>query len=116
VRRGGTPILKIRPLFIAERPVIPTFKLFDRRLPVSGVFPPFFPGAVLRPAHYLRVTIAFERPFWRERVKGAYFMSDAFGGCCIYDEGGRHSQVRSLSHLSLHPKCRTESLADGDES
>jgi SAM-dependent methyltransferase len=43
-----------------------------------------------RPAHYLRVTIAFERPFWRERVKGAYFMSDAFGGCCIYDEGARH--------------------------
>jgi len=43
-----------------------------------------------RPAHYLRVTIAFERQFWRERIKGAYFLSDAFGGCCIYDEGARH--------------------------
>jgi len=47
------------------------------------------------PAHYLRITILFDRPFWRRRVADAFFMLDAFGGCCLYDEsarepGGRH--------------------------
>ena len=42
------------------------------------------------PAHYLRVTVVFERPFWRGKVGGSYFLSDAFGGCCVYDEGLRH--------------------------
>ena len=44
-----------------------------------------------RPAHYLRVCVLFQRPFWRLKISGAYFMSDAFGGCCIYDEGQRHA-------------------------
>ncbi len=39
------------------------------------------------PAHYLRVTVLFDQPFWRAHLKGAFFMSDAFGGCCVYDEG-----------------------------
>jgi monoamine oxidase/SAM-dependent methyltransferase len=43
------------------------------------------------PAHYLRVTIVFERPFWRDKIEGSYFLSDAFGGCCVYDEGRRHA-------------------------
>lgn len=47
------------------------------------------------PAHYLRVTLLFQKPFWRSEVKGAYFMLDAFGGCCIYDESARHP----------HPSC-----------
>ena len=42
------------------------------------------------PAHYLRISILFEKPFWRDKVKGSFFMSDTFGGCCIYDEGSRH--------------------------
>ena len=42
------------------------------------------------PGHYLRVTLLFEKAFWRSRVSGTYFMSDAFGGCCLYDEGKRH--------------------------
>jgi len=41
------------------------------------------------PAHYLRVTALFERPFWRDIIGGSYFMSDAFGGCCLYDESAR---------------------------
>ena len=41
------------------------------------------------PAHYLRVTALFDRPFWRDLVAGSYFMSDAFGGCCLYDESAR---------------------------
>ena len=42
------------------------------------------------PAHYLRVSILFEEPFWRKAIPGDFWMSDAFGGCCIYDEGARH--------------------------
>jgi monoamine oxidase len=42
------------------------------------------------PAHYLRVTILFERPFWRQHVSDSYFMLDSFGGCCVYDESSRN--------------------------
>jgi monoamine oxidase len=42
------------------------------------------------PAHYLRVSILFERPFWRDHINDSYFMLDAFGGCCVYDEGSRN--------------------------
>jgi protoporphyrinogen oxidase/SAM-dependent methyltransferase len=42
------------------------------------------------PAHYLRVSVLFKKPFWRKQMAGSFFMSDAFGGCCIYDEGARH--------------------------
>ncbi len=41
------------------------------------------------PAHYLRISILFKKPFWHDVVKGSFFMSDAFGGCCIYDESSR---------------------------
>src|SRR5439155_13901093 len=44
-----------------------------------------------RPAHYLRISVLFQKPFWREQVPGSYFMLDAFGGCCVYDEGARHA-------------------------
>ena len=43
-----------------------------------------------RPAHYLRVSILFDKPFWGEKIPGAWFMSEAFGGCCVYNEGARH--------------------------
>ena len=42
------------------------------------------------PAHYLRISMLFKNPFWRDEVPGSYFMMDAFGGCCVYDEGARH--------------------------
>ncbi len=41
------------------------------------------------PAHYLRVSVLFERPFWRRHIDESYFMLDAFGGCCVYDESSR---------------------------
>jgi monoamine oxidase len=41
------------------------------------------------PAHYLRVSVLFEKPFWRDEIAESYFMSDAFGGCCVYDETSR---------------------------
>jgi monoamine oxidase len=43
-----------------------------------------------RPAHYLRIVIEFDTPFWEGKVEGAWFMSEAFGGCCVYIEGARH--------------------------
>src|SRR5205807_1113705 len=41
------------------------------------------------PAHYLRVSLLFHKPFWRGYIKGDYFLLDAFGGCCVYDESAR---------------------------
>jgi protoporphyrinogen oxidase/SAM-dependent methyltransferase len=47
-----------------------------------------------RPAHYLRVSLLFDEPFWGEKIPGAWFMSEAFGGCCVYNEGARHDVGR----------------------
>lgn len=41
------------------------------------------------PAHYLRITILFEQPFWRSAITDSYWMLDRFGGCCLYDESSR---------------------------
>jgi monoamine oxidase len=41
------------------------------------------------PAHYLRITILFEQPFWRDAFNDSYWMLDCFGGCCLYDESSR---------------------------
>jgi monoamine oxidase len=43
-----------------------------------------------RPGHYLRVSLLFDRPFWRTELNEAWFMLEAFGGCCVYDESARH--------------------------
>src|SRR5947199_6879688 len=47
-----------------------------------------------RPAHYLRVALLFDAPFWGDQIPGAWFMSEAFGGCCVYVEGARHDVGR----------------------
>jgi protoporphyrinogen oxidase/SAM-dependent methyltransferase len=47
-----------------------------------------------RPAHYLRISILFDEPFWGEKIPGSWFMSEAFGGCCVYNEGSRHDVGR----------------------
>jgi monoamine oxidase len=49
-------------------------------------------------AHYLRVSVLFQKPFWREQIAESYFMLDAFGGCCVYDESSRDE---SNSHGTL---------------
>jgi protoporphyrinogen oxidase len=41
------------------------------------------------PGHYLRVSVLFDRPFWRDLIAESYFMPDALGGCCVYDESSR---------------------------
>jgi monoamine oxidase len=43
-----------------------------------------------RPGHYLRVSLLFDQAFWRSEFPAAWFMLDAFGGCCVYDESARH--------------------------
>jgi len=48
-----------------------------------------------RPAHYLRVSVLFDEPFWGDKIPGAWFMSEAFGGCCVYNEGARHDVGRN---------------------
>jgi monoamine oxidase/SAM-dependent methyltransferase len=45
-----------------------------------------------RPAHYLRLAVQFRSRFWESEVQGAWFMTESFGGCCVYDEGSRHPQ------------------------
>jgi monoamine oxidase len=42
------------------------------------------------PGHYLRVSVLFRQPFWRQFIEGAWFTLDAFGGCCVYDESLRY--------------------------
>lgn len=46
------------------------------------------------PAHYLRITLLFDRPFWRRHMRESYLMLDAFGGCCLYDESSRLPDVK----------------------
>ena len=41
------------------------------------------------PADYLRVSILFERPFWKGVLHESFLMLEAFGGCCLYDESSR---------------------------
>jgi len=43
------------------------------------------------PGHYLRITLAFSEPFWKNTISGSYFMIDAFGGACVYDETSRET-------------------------
>jgi monoamine oxidase/SAM-dependent methyltransferase len=43
-----------------------------------------------RPAHYLRVSLLFDRKVWEPEVKESWWMSDTFGGCCVYIENTRH--------------------------
>jgi monoamine oxidase/SAM-dependent methyltransferase len=43
-----------------------------------------------RPGHYLRVSALFQTAFWQKHLRGSWFTLDAFGGCCVYDEGRRY--------------------------
>ncbi len=50
------------------------------------------------PADYLRITILFEKPFWKSWLHDSYCMLDAFDGCCLYDESSR---IAEAQHGSL---------------
>ena len=45
------------------------------------------------PAHYLRVSMLFEQPFWRHILPDSFTMLDRFGGCCVYDESAREPEA-----------------------
>jgi monoamine oxidase len=67
------------------------------------------------PAHYLRITILFQKPFWRQRMTESYCMIDRFGGCCLYDES-RRSPGRSEAILGwLIAGDAAEAMAEWDD-
>jgi hypothetical protein len=82
-----------------------TARTFDRvilALPHAALSQIAFPESLLAeamrrhlarydyPAHYLRVTLLFAEPFWREVLLESFGMLNAFDGCCLYDESRRH--------------------------
>lgn len=67
------------------------------------------------PAHYLRVTALFDRPFWRDRLEGSFAMLDAFEGCCLYDESSRDPAARHGVLGWLLAGAAAERLADLDD-
>jgi monoamine oxidase len=46
------------------------------------------------PAHYLRITILFDEPFWRGKLGDSFWMLEHFGGCCLYDESSREPESK----------------------
>jgi monoamine oxidase/SAM-dependent methyltransferase len=52
-----------------------------------------------RPAHYLRVTLAFDKKVWEPHVTQSWWMSDTFGGCCVYIENTRHAYPKNHGAL-----------------
>ena len=52
-----------------------------------------------RPAHYLRVTLLFDKKIWEPHVKDSWWMSDTFGGCCVYVENSRHPYPKGTGAL-----------------
>ena len=66
------------------------------------------------PGHYLRISVLFRCPFWASIISDAWFMHDAFGGCCIYNESARHSAggLGVLGWLLAGSDARTMSNLD----
>jgi monoamine oxidase/SAM-dependent methyltransferase len=52
-----------------------------------------------RPAHYLRVTLLFDKKVWEPHVTQSWWMSDTFGGCCVYVENARHDYPNGTGAL-----------------
>jgi monoamine oxidase/SAM-dependent methyltransferase len=52
-----------------------------------------------RPAHYLRITLLFDKKIWEPYVTESWWMSDTFGGCCVYIENTRHSYPNGAGAL-----------------
>ena len=68
------------------------------------------------PAHYLRVAMQFDRPFWRATCSDSFWMLDRFGGCCLYDESLRDPAAEhgALGWLLGGEPART--LAESDDA
>jgi monoamine oxidase len=64
------------------------------------------------PGHYLRISLLFERPFWRRHVSSFRMMLDAFGGCCLYDESHSDDGLGVLGLLLAGTGAMTHANAD----
>ena len=89
VRRGGKPSIEHADVVVLAVPhgalyAIETVGDELRRNFAAHI------AAYDRPGHYLRVSLLFDEIFWRTELPGSWFMLDAFGGCCVYDESARH--------------------------
>ena len=68
------------------------------------------------PAHYLRITVLFDRPFWRRWLTEGFTMLDAFGGCCLYDESSREpGAIHGVLGWLLGGEAALEMSGRGDE-
>ncbi len=69
------------------------------------------------PAHYLRMTLLFDQPFWHGRLTDSFWMLDAFNGCCLYDESSRTPEAGYgvLGWLLGGDDAETMSLLSDDE-
>lgn len=53
-----------------------------------------------QPAHYFRVSLLFDKPWWsRFNFPGEFWMMDCFNGCCVYDESKRWRRGRGDGHV-----------------
>ena len=68
------------------------------------------------PAHYLRITMLFDRPFWRGSLSDSFWMLDRFGGCCLYDESSRDPSTSHGVLGWLLGGDAAKSLADADDA
>lgn len=69
-----------------------------------------------RPGHYLRISLLFDSIFWRDELPGSWFMLDAFGGCCVYDESARHGHESCGVLGWLIPGAQALMLCNADDA
>lgn len=68
-----------------------------------------------RPAHYLRVSLLFRDRFWETAIPDAWWMTDSFGGCCVYVENARHEYARGGALGWLISGCDALAYANLDD-
>ena len=72
-------------------------------------------AAYRNPGSYLRVSVQFDAAFWRNEIGGDWFMLDAFGGCCVYDEGMRgNASAPVLGWLLAGDAAQNEASSSDD--
>lgn len=68
------------------------------------------------PAHYLRVSILFDKKWWADmRMPGEFWMMDMFNGCCCYDESTRWGQEEIEESESEESESEEKDEESGEE-
>lgn len=83
----------------------------DLRAPMAEHYSYYY-----HPGHYLRVACLFQERFWAEEIQGSYFRSDAFGGCCVYDETNRYNAGNAGVLNWLLAGSNAEAMANLDDA